>query len=245
MSTSGAKEVLLVEDDLPLAGLISEYLGQNGYHVTQVHAGDEAVPVIVSSRPDLVILDLMLPGLDGLSVCREVRPLYPGPILMLTAREDDMDQVAGLEMGADDYVKKPVEPRVLLARIRALFRRYEGTAPTAGAKGDTRDLHFGALEIRMTTRSVSFCGEEVKLSTTEFDTLRVLASHAGDILSRDDLSRELKGREYDGIDRSIDICISRLRRKLEENPETPERIKTVWGSGYLFVTDAWEATNHG
>lgn len=239
MRTMGAKEVLLVEDDLPLAGLISEYLGQNGYTVTQVHAGDEAVSVIASSQPDLVILDLMLPGLDGLSVCREVRPLYPGPILMLTAREDDMDQVAGLEMGADDYVKKPVEPRVLLARIRALFRRYEGAPPSAEAKGAPKDLRFGGLEINLSTRTVSFCGQDVKLSTTEFDTLRVLASHGGETLSRDDLSRELKGREYDGIDRSIDICISRLRRKLEENPEKPERIKTVWGSGYLFVTDAW------
>ncbi|BCS94429.1 DNA-binding response regulator [Desulfoluna limicola] len=239
------KEILLVEDDLPLAGLIREYLMQNGYSVEVVSAGDEAVPVIVESRPDLVILDLMLPGLDGLSVCREVRPHYPGPILMLTAREDDMDQVAGLEMGADDYVKKPVEPRVLLARIRALFRRAEVPAKGREELNAARDLCFGDLSINVSTRVVRLGGDVVNLSTTEFDTLWVLASRHGEVLSRDDLSHELKGREYDGFDRSIDICISRLRRKLEVNPEKPERIKTVWGSGYLFVPDAWGETGRG
>lgn len=235
------KEILLVEDDLALAGLIREYLSRNGYTVGGVRTGTEAVAAILSAKPDMVILDLMLPGLDGLSVCREVRPHYHGPILMLTAREDDMDQVAGLEMGADDYVKKPVEPRVLLARIRALFRRSDGGSPRMEALETLRDLRFGTLEISRVTRSVRFGGKEVPLSTTEFDTLWVLASRNGEILSRDALSHELKGREYDGFDRSIDICISRLRRKLEENPEKPERIKTVWGSGYLFVADAWEA----
>lgn len=245
MGSVKIKEVLLVEDDLPLAGLISEYLGQNGFSVNQVHAGDEAVSVIVAAQPDLVVLDLMLPGLDGLSVCREVRPHYSGPILMLTAREDDMDQVAGLEMGADDYVKKPVEPRVLLARIRALLRRTEGPGSGAEHNGCLRDLRFGALEINLATRSVSLSGAEVKLSTTEFETLWALASHSGEVLSRDALSRELKGREYDGLDRSIDICISRLRRKLEVNPDAPEGIKTVWGSGYLFVAEAWATPHRG
>ncbi|WP_300667982.1 response regulator [Desulfoluna sp.] len=239
------KEILLVEDDLPLAGLIRDYLIQNGFGVEVVSAGDEAVSVIIESRPDLVILDLMLPGLDGLSVCREVRPHYPGPILMLTAREDDMDQVAGLEMGADDYVKKPVEPRVLLARIRALLRRTDVSVSNSEGHASTRDLRFGALDINFATRSVTFHEKEVNLSTTEFDTLWVLASQSGEVLSRDALSHEVKGREYDGFDRSIDICISRLRRKLEENPEKPERIKTVWGSGYLFVADAWGGPNRG
>ena len=239
------KEILLVEDDLPLAGLIREYLTQNGYTVEVVSAGDDAVQVILESVPDLVILDLMLPGLDGLSVCREVRPHYSGPILMLTAREDDMDQVAGLEMGADDYVKKPVEPRVLLARIRALFRRTEVPANGGEEPGVSRDLCFGGLFINVSTRVVSLGGKDVNLSTTEFDTLWALAARSGEVLSRDDLSHDLKGREYDGFDRSIDICISRLRRKLEENPEKPERIKTVWGSGYLFVPDAWGESDRG
>jgi len=242
---TGKIRILIVEDDIRLLTLIQEYLDAQGFKVAGETRGDRALDRIFKEAPDLVILDLMLPGLDGLSVLGQARARFKGPVLILTAKEDDMDQVAGLEMGADDYVKKPVEPRVLLARIRALLRRYEGATPAAETKDDTRDFRFGALEIKLTTRSVSFCGEEVKLSTTEFDTLWVLASHGGNILSRDDLSRELKGREYDGIDRSIDICISRLRRKLEENPEKPERIKTVWGSGYLFVTDAWGATTHG
>ena len=233
-----SKGILLVEDDLPLAELIREYLNQNGYDVEVVGAGDEAVTVIVETQPELVILDLMLPGLDGLSVCREVRPHYTGPILMLTAREDDMDQVAGLEMGADDYVKKPVEPRVLLARIRALLRRSDAPVSKAMEKG-ARILKMGSLEINVSTRVASLHGTSVNLSTTEFDTLLVLASKSGTIVSRDDLSHALKGHEYDGFDRSIDICISRLRKKMETNPEKPERIKTVWGSGYLFVEDAW------
>ena len=233
-----SKGILLVEDDLPLAELIREYLNQNGYDVEVVGAGDEAVTVIVETQPELVILDLMLPGLDGLSVCREVRPKYAGPILMLTAREDDMDQVAGLEMGADDYVKKPVEPRVLLARIRALFRRSDAPVAKAMEKG-ARILNFGSLEINVSTRVASLNGAAVNLSTTEFDTLLVLASKSGTVVSRDDLSHALKGHEYDGFDRSIDICISRLRKKMEANPEKPERIKTVWGSGYLFVGGAW------
>ena len=239
-----SKEILLVEDDLPLAALIRAYLDQNGYRVDVVSAGDEAVPVIVAAQPALVILDLMLPGLDGLSVCREVRPHYGGPILMLTAREDDMDQVAGLEMGADDYVKKPVEPRVLLARIRALLRRSGEVSVSPEEKGLSINLSFGALEINGATRSVTIEGVGINLSTTEFDTLWILASHHGETLSRDDLSHALKGRAYDGFDRSIDICISRLRRKLTRHPDGPEGIKTVWGSGYLFVVDAWGSLGH-
>lgn len=230
------KEILLVEDDLRLAALVSEYLGKQEYHISVEHQGDRAVERIILEKPDLVILDLMLPGKDGFSVCRDVRHSYKGPILILTAREDDMDQVAGLELGADDYVKKPVEPRVLLARIRALFRRSSASA----APNALKELRFGSLEIFFASRNVNLGREPVELSTTEFDLLWLLASRAGEVLDRDLLCQTVKGVAYDGIDRSIDVAVSRLRKKLKDNPEHPERIKTVWGSGYLFVADAWD-----
>ncbi|MCG8634245.1 MAG: winged helix-turn-helix domain-containing protein [Desulfobacterales bacterium] len=235
MDAEGKKRILLVEDDLRLAALVSEYLGKQEYEMEVEHNGDKAVQKIIQGKPDLVILDLMLPGKDGFSICRDVRHSYKGPILILTAREDDMDQVVGLELGADDYVKKPVEPRVLLARIRALFRR---SLPAAGPEQLT-ELRFGELFLCSSSRNVTLGEEAVDLSTTEFDLLWLLASKAGEVLDRDLLCQTVKGVEYDGIDRSIDVAVSRLRKKLKDNPEHPDRIKTVWGSGYLFVSDAW------
>lgn len=237
METETQKKILLVEDDLRLASLVSTYLSRQGYEVDTVHRGDDAVRRIEESRPDLVILDLMLPGMDGFAVCREARHAYTGPILMLTAREEDMDQVVGLELGADDYVKKPVEPRVLLARIRALFRRAGGDR--RGGQ-QTREIRFGGLVLSAAARRVTLEGELVDLSTNEFDLLWLLASRAGEVLDRDLLYREVKGIEYDGLDRSIDVAVSRLRKKLKDSPDHPCRIKTVWGSGYLFAADAWE-----
>ncbi len=236
MDTEEKKRILLVEDDLRLAALVSEYLEKQEYEMEVEHHGDKAVQKIIQGKPDLVILDLMLPGKDGFSICRDVRHSYKGPILILTAREDDMDQVVGLELGADDYVKKPVEPRVLLARIRALFRR---SLPVEGAEQVT-DLAFGELSLCSSSRNVTLEDEAVDLSTTEFDLLWLLASRAGEVLDRDLLCQTVKGVEYDGIDRSIDVAVSRLRKKLKDNPDHPDRIKTVWGSGYLFVSDAWE-----
>ncbi len=232
------KQILLVEDDLRLAALVREYLEKQDYEIQVEHQGDRAVEKIIQDKPDLVILDLMLPGKDGFSICRDVRPKYTGPILILTAREDDMDQVVGLELGADDYVKKPVEPRVLLARIRALFRRVsqENTLCDQSPK----ELQFGGLDISFLSRNVTLESRPVDLSTTEFDLLWLLASRAGEVLDRDLLCQTVKGIEYDGIDRSIDVAVSRLRKKLHDNPDHPYRIKTVWGSGYLFVADAWE-----
>ncbi len=236
MDTEKKKEILLVEDDLRLASLVSDYLGRQEYEIKVEHRGDTAVQRIVQLQPDLVILDLMLPGKDGFAVCREARHAYSGPILMLTAREEDMDQVVGLELGADDYVKKPVEPRVLLARIRALFRR---SAPLPSQDRVT-EMKFGALALFASSRTVTLSGDIVDLSTNEFDLLWLLASRAGDVLDRDLLYQQVKGIEYDGLDRSIDVAVSRLRKKLNDNPDQPCRIKTVWGSGYLFVSDAWD-----
>lgn len=234
--------ILLIEDDVRLANLIKEYLEAQGFVVTIDGRGDSGATRIVAEQPDLVILDLMLPGMDGLSVCRIVRHGFPGPILMLTAREDDTDQVVGLELGADDYVKKPVEPRVLLARIRALLRRFAGNGVDSSRSPAEKpeELHFGALRLNLASQSVTLDGRAVELTSNEFTLLWFLANNSGRVLDRELLFRETKGVSYDGLDRSVDIAISRLRKKLGDSATKPWRIKTVWGMGYLFVKEAWE-----
>ena len=233
--------ILVVEDDRRLAGLIRDYLEQQGYRVSVERRGDRAAQRILYERPDLVILDLMLPGEDGLTVCRRVRAEFEGPILILTAREEDMDQLAGLEMRADDCVKKPVEPRVLLARIRALLRRVaRGDEPFVPSPAGTPDeLVYGSLRISRTSQRVLLEGEAVELTTNEFEMLWLLAANAGTVMDRSTILKVLRGVNYDGLDRSVDVAVSRLRRKLGDNATPPERIKTVWGQGYLFVRDAW------
>lgn len=230
--------VLIVEDDDRLASLTQEYLSANGLAVSIVGDGVTAIQRIRDENPDLVVLDLMLPGADGLAVCREVRAAYRNPILMLTARTDDMDQVLGLELGADDYVAKPVKPRVLLARIRALLRRADGEAETAAGSGDQRRLEFGDLVIDDASRAVLLSAQPVELTSAEYDLLWLLASNAGKILSREEIFERLRGIPYDGQDRSIDVRISRIRPKIGDDPDNPRRIKTVRSKGYLFVRDA-------
>src|SRR5690606_4612926 len=211
-----------------------EYLESNGMDVTVVNDGEEAVRRIRADQPDLVVLDLMLPGADGLTVCREVRPAVRNPILMLTARTDDMDQVLGLEMGADDYVAKPVKPRVLLARIRALLRRVE----TEHERDQPQmRLEFGNLVIDNSAREVVLEGKSVDLTSAEYDLLWLLASNAGNVLSRETIFEKLRGIQYDGQDRSIDVRISRIRPKVGDDPDNPRRIKTVRSKGYLFVKE--------
>ncbi len=225
--------VLIIEDDDRLASLTRDYLEANGFKVTVEADGARGVERIVDLQPDLVILDLMLPGEDGLSICRRARPDYAGPILMLTARTDDMDQVLGLEMGADDYVPKPVQPRVLLARMRALMRRSEASE---SAGGEVR-LTFNNLEIDSATREAWLEGERIDLTSAEFDLLWLLASHAGRVLTREEIFSQLRGIKYDGQDRSIDVRVSRIRPKIGDDPNQPHRIKTVRSKGYLFVKD--------
>ncbi len=239
--------ILLIEDDTRLAELIRAYLSQHGFSVGIESHGDAGLGRIVEDQPDLVLLDLMLPGLDGLAVCRMARARYAGPIIMLTAREDDVDQVVGLELGADDYVKKPVEPRVLLARIRAVLRR-AATDRELGGDGaeDNGDvLIHGALRLDRSARSATLGGAAVELTSNEFALLWILASHGGKAVDRETLLRQTRGVAYDGLDRSVDIAVSRLRKKLGDNPARPWRIKTVWGMGYLFVRDAWENDGPG
>lgn len=226
------EHVLIIEDDVRLAELTRDYLESNGFKVTIEGEGSRGVEQILALQPDLVILDLMLPGEDGLSICRRVRPDYAGPILMLTARTDDMDQVLGLEMGADDYVPKPVQPRVLLARMRALLRRAE----IADQSGDSR-LSFGNLEVDSATREAWLEGERIDLTSAEFDLLWLLASNAGRVLTREEIFNNLRGIKYDGQDRSIDVRVSRIRPKIGDDPNHPHRIKTVRSKGYLFVKE--------
>jgi two-component system OmpR family response regulator/two-component system response regulator RstA len=237
--------ILLVEDDDRLAKLTAEYLQKNDFEVAIEGRGDTAETRILADDPDLVILDIMLPGKDGFEVCRSVRASYKGVILMLTARDEDLDQILGLELGADDYLAKPVQPRLLLARIKALLRRTptpSGTAGDAGGGdgGETAELAFGNFRISQATRSARLGNEAIDLTTAEFDLLWLLALHAGSILSRDDLLLQLRGIGFDGLDRSIDARISRLRRKLGDDPENPTRIKTVRGKGYLFSKHDWQ-----
>ena len=224
--------VMLVEDDARLAELVTEYLSGYEFAVEQVTRGDVALDRFKELAPDVVILDLMLPGLDGMVVCRQIRDQSDVPILILTAREDSYDEVSGLEQGADDFVNKPVQPRVLLARLRALLRR---TQAKSGI--DSRVLQFGALRIVTSDRSVVWRGQPCVLSNTEYKLLLVLAEAAGRVLSRDALLKKMRGIEFDGLDRSIDNCISKLRRKFDDAES--EKIKTVWGEGYLFSPSAW------
>jgi DNA-binding response OmpR family regulator len=233
MSTPKAS-ILLVEDDVRLSQLVSHYLENNDFRVTTAARGDQVVDLVQRVTPDLVILDIGLPGQDGFSICRQLRPRYTNPILILTARDTDIDHVLGLELGADDYVIKPVEPRVLLARVNALLRRSR-----AQPRREHTSLKFGHLSINRVSRTVSLNGQIVALSSAEFDLLAHLAEHAGEIQSRATLFQHLYGREYDGIDRMLDVRISHLRKKLGEDADSSERIKTIWGQGYLFVPDGW------
>ena len=232
MNSATLPLIFLVEDDTRLAELVRAYLQTNGFRVCVEGRGDRVVECVQRENPELIILDLGLPGQDGFSICRELRASMRIPILMLTARNNDVDQVLGLELGADDYVIKPVVPRVLVARIHALLRRRQPEP------AERKVLQFGKLSIDTAARSVVLDARTIALSSNEFDLLLFLASHAGEMQSREKLYRQLYGRDYDGLDRTLDVRISQLRRKLGDIGET-EKIRTVWGHGYLFVPDAW------
>jgi DNA-binding response OmpR family regulator len=227
--------ILLAEDDQRLAQLVNDFLSENGFTVIIESNGQRVATCALRDKPDLLILDVGLPGKSGLDICREIRSAFTGPILMLTARDSTADHVLGLEYGADDYVIKPVDPAVLLARIRALLRRY---SPQQEALQDS--LHFNKLTIKSSQRSVEINGVAIILSSHEFDLLMILARHAGKVLSREFLFKSVYHRDYDGLDRSVDVRISQLRKKLNDDGDIPEKIKTVWGRGYLFVPEAWE-----
>lgn len=219
------EHVLIVEDDVRLGDQLRRLLEREGFQVTLVRDGSTAPERILQLRPALVLLDLQLPGQDGFAVCRAVRHRYDGVIAMLTARRDEIDEVVGLELGADDYIAKPVRPRALLARLRALLRRATPATPTVH--------EVGPLVVVPSQREAKLHGEPLALTDAEFDLLLVLARSAGTVLDRDTLYRETRGVPYDGLDRSLDLRISRLRRKLGDTP--PRLIKAVRGIGYLLV----------
>lgn len=229
------QKILLVEDDPRLSELVKTFLEQNSFDVTVINRGDTVMVQLSDLAPDLVVLDIMLPGLDGMVLCRQMREVFDGPILFLTAKDSDLDQVLGLEIGADDYVIKPVEPRVLLARINNLLRRFNVLQ-----EQDTDTMRFGQLVIKRNARSVTLHDENIELTSHEFDLLVLLAQNSGEAKSREFIHQQMIGREYDGLDRTVDVRISRLRKKLHDNADSPYRIKTIWGKGYLFVPDAWD-----
>jgi len=241
MSQAEQRKILLVEDDEITALILSRYLEKQGLAVEIETQGDTAVERIITTQPAAVVLDGNLPGKDGFDICREVRPFYNGPIIMLTVRTGETDHVLGLELGADDYLPKPVQPRVVLAHIMALLRRTDAAADQeSSAHGGPDKLHFGQFRIDRSTRSVFLANEEIYFTTAEFDLLWLLASHAGSILSRDDIMTQMRGVGHDGLDRSIDMRISRLRKRLGDDTENPKRIKTVRAQGYLFSPTDWD-----
>ena len=229
------ERLLLIDDDEKLTALMREYLEPHGFRVDVVHDGMAGVEAALSTKPALVILDLMLPGIDGLEVCRRVRGASSVPILMLTASGEETDRIVGLEMGADDYLPKPFNTRELLARIRAILRRSGGE--TAGDAASV--LRVGTLQVDAGSRTVRVHGKEVELTTAEFDVLHALAANAGRVLSRDQLLQKIHGRDWAAYDRSVDVHISRLRQKIEDDPKHPVLLKTVRGVGYqLARTDS-------
>jgi DNA-binding response OmpR family regulator len=222
--------VLLVEDDARLAGMVADYLGEAGFRSAIAATGGEAQRLLKREAFDAVILDLMLPDTDGLDLCRHIRAESAIPLLMLTARGDPLDRVVGLELGADDYLPKPFEPRELLARLRAILRRSRDTAPA-----DV--LRFGRLEIDRAARQVRVDGHEKPLTGFQYTLLLALAERAGRVLSRDALMDLTKGSALEEFDRSIDVHISRIRAAIEDDPKKPRRILTVRGAGYVFARE--------
>ncbi|MCU7865542.1 MAG: response regulator transcription factor [Candidatus Thiodiazotropha sp. (ex Lucinoma borealis)] len=222
--------IVLVEDDLELNQMISGFLQEEGYLVTSIFNGNDAVDVIVTQNPDLVILDLMLPGIDGIEICRRIRTKYINPIVMLTAKDDDLVEVASLQQGVDNYLNKPIRPHVLLAHVQAALRRSTISAkPTNPAHLVVQDITLDPESLRVTLRD-----ESLDLTTGEFELLAVLMENAGLPVSRDKLYKLTRGIEYDGLDRSIDLRISNLRKKLNDESPPYRYIKTVRGKGYLM-----------
>ena len=227
------QQLLMIEDDTRLAAMVGEYLRQSGYAFSHAPDGESGLVAVQGSSPDLVILDLMLPGIDGLEVCRRIKALSGATaVLMLTAKGDPMDRIVGLEIGADDYLPKPFEPRELLARVRAVLRR--GSDAVSGS-GVLKSLRFGSLEIDRDARVVSVVGKPRELTSYQFDLLVALAERAGRVLTRDQIMEAVRGRELEAFDRSIDVHMGRIRQAIELDAKEPKRILTVRGVGYVFA----------
>jgi len=227
--------VLLIDDDEKLRKLLKEYLEGNGLSVLTLADGSDVLNTIGTESPDIIILDIMLPGRDGLEVLKEIRMDHTIPVIMLTAKGDDTDRIVGLELGADDYLPKPFNPRELLARMKAVLRRIVSEDREEGRKEEGLVIKAGGLTLNKAKHTILVEDKEVELSSTEYKILEVLMRHPNIVLSRDQLMNLARGRDFMAFDRSIDVHISKLRAKLEPDPRSPMRIKTVWGIGYMFV----------
>jgi two-component system phosphate regulon response regulator OmpR len=227
------KQVLLVDDDEKLLKLVKEYLEGYGFHVVTLPDGSAVMKTIAAKSPDIVILDIMLPGKDGLAVLKEVRTEHAVPVIMLTAKGEDADRIVGLELGADDYLPKPFNPRELLARVRAVLRR-----PPRLEDAKTQEnkvIRVGGMSLNTAKQALLVEGKEVELSSTEYKVLEALMKHPNVVMTRDHLMTLARGRDFMAFDRSIDVHISKLRAKLKPFPKYEKSIKTVWGTGYMFV----------
>ncbi|HEV7743412.1 MAG TPA: response regulator transcription factor [Pyrinomonadaceae bacterium] len=225
--------ILIIDDDVALCELVTEYLEPLGFRIESIHRGDAGAERALAGEHSLVVLDVMLPGLNGFEVLRRIRSESKIPVLMLTARGDDIDRIVGLEIGADDYLPKPFNPRELTARIRAILRRTSSDAPADRAQ--EKRLRVGDVELDSGTRAISRAGENVELTAVEFDLLEKLLRAAGEIVTREELSQKVLGRSSSPFDRSIDMHISNLRKKLGASVAGTERIKTVRGVGYIYA----------
>jgi DNA-binding response OmpR family regulator len=230
---NASETILIVDDDQGLRDLLQRYLQEDGYQAAAVPDGRAMDEYLLANTPDLIILDLMLPGEDGLTIARRLRTRHDWPVIMLSARGEEVDRIVGLEVGADDYLPKPFNPRELLARIRAVLRRR--VRQEIAAEDNRRIVAFGPFRLDLDGYMLTRDGEEVALTAGDLALLRVFAEHANSVLSRDKLLDLLKGYERSPFDRSVDVRVTRLRRKIEEDPASPRYIRTVWGVGYVFT----------
>lgn len=222
--------IYIIDDDEKLNKLVIEYLSKYGYKVKSYENPVNALSVLKQQLPDLIILDVMMPDMDGFEVCKEIRKSYSVPIIMLTARGEVTDRIVGLELGADDYLPKPFEPRELLARIQSILRRISSTETN-------EQVRIGKLHLDFAKRIVKLYEEEIDLTTMEFEMLSMFVKNSKRVLTREQIMDELRGLEWEAYDRSVDVLISRLRTKLGDSKKTPKFIKTIWGTGYKFVGD--------
>ncbi|OZI12467.1 response regulator YycF [Bacillus sp. FJAT-42315] len=228
------KKILVVDDERPIADILQFNLKKEGYEVHCAYDGDQAVEMVEEVQPDLILLDIMLPGRDGMEVCREVRKKYEMPIVMLTAKDSEIDKVLGLELGADDYVTKPFSTRELIARVKANLRRHQAAPAPVEEEDDSNEITVGTLTILPDAYMVSKRGETIELTHREFELLHYLAKHIGQVMTREHLLQTVWGYDYYGDVRTVDVTVRRLREKIEDNPSHPSWIVTRRGVGYYL-----------
>ncbi|MBN1799383.1 MAG: response regulator transcription factor [Spirochaetales bacterium] len=224
------REVLIIDDDKKLNALLTDYFEKFNFRARSVVDPEEALRLLSLELPDIIILDIMLPKMDGFQVLKKIRQKYPVPVIMLTAREEVSDRVMGLELGADDYLPKPFEPRELVARMESVLRRASHNHPN-------ETITIGRLTIDNNTRTASLNGKDLLLTSLEYSLLNLFVMHPGRVFSRDHIMANMRGEDWSAFDRSIDVLLSRLRQKLGDDPKNPQFIKTIWGSGYMFISN--------